>query len=117
MNAKRKTFTGFDLILILVLLGAGIGLFLFQRSRNTGNTVRIWSDNELLAEFPLSQDREFIVATELGTNTVVIEHGQVSVTDADCPDKLCEKMGAISKPGETVICLPHRLVVEVSDEK
>jgi hypothetical protein len=33
--------------------------------------------------------------------------------DADCPDKLCEKTGKISKNGETIVCLPHRVVVEI----
>ena len=33
--------------------------------------------------------------------------------DADCPDKLCEKTGKISKNGETIVRLPHRVVVEI----
>ena len=35
------------------------------------------------------------------------------MTDADCPDKLCVKTGRISKTGETIVCLPHRVVVEI----
>ncbi|MFR4337598.1 MAG: NusG domain II-containing protein [Lachnospira pectinoschiza] len=35
------------------------------------------------------------------------------MTDADCPDKLCVKTGMISKTGETIVCLPHRVVVEI----
>ena len=31
--------------------------------------------------------------------------------------KICEQMGLISKPGETIVCLPHKLIVEVSDGK
>ena len=48
-----------------------------------------------------------------GSNTVVIENGTVYMKDADCPDKLCEKTGKISKNGETIVCLPHRVVVEI----
>jgi len=35
------------------------------------------------------------------------------VTDADCPDRLCVKQRAISKQGETIVCLPHRLIVKI----
>ena len=33
--------------------------------------------------------------------------------DAECPDKLCMRQGAISRDGQTIVCLPHKLVVEV----
>ena len=34
--------------------------------------------------------------------------------DADCNDLVCVRsFGAISKPGETILCLPHKLIVEV----
>lgn len=113
----RKTFTLFDLLLIIFLLAAGLGFFFLQRSRSGGDKVLVWSDNELLVSFNLKENNRFVVSNDLGTNTVVIENGQAFVVDADCPDKICEQMEAISKPGETIVCLPHKLVVEVSDEK
>ncbi len=36
---------------------------------------------------------------------------------ADCPDKLCVKQGKISKSGESIICLPHKVVVKISAEE
>ena len=77
--------------------------------------VRVFQDNELVAELPLDRDDRFTVTTELGTNTIVVENRQAFVTDADCPDKICEQMGTISKPGEAIICLPHKLIAEVSN--
>ena len=50
---------------------------------------------------------------EGNVNTVVIRGGRASVVDANCPDKLCEGMGSVSKAGETIVCLPHKLVVTV----
>ncbi len=82
----------------------------------SGTMVNIYSKNEKIAELSLSRNDTFIVANELGTNTIRIENGQAYMTDADCPDKICEEMGRISKPGETIVCLPHQLVVEISDE-
>lgn len=48
-----------------------------------------------------------------GKNTIVVDGKEVYMTDADCPDKLCEKTGRISRTGETIVCLPHRVVVEI----
>ena len=112
---RRKAFTRMDLLLIIILLAAGGCLLFFRNRQVPGTVIRIISDNELLTELPLDRDDTFIVSNDLGTNTIIIENGQAHVIDADCPDKICEQMGLISKPGETIICLPHKLIVEVSD--
>jgi hypothetical protein len=49
-------------------------------------------------------------------NTLVIEGGRARIEAADCPDKLCVKQRAISKAGESIICLPHKLVIRISRE-
>ena len=48
---------------------------------------------------------------------IVIEKGEVYMEDADCPDKLCMKQGSISGTGQTIVCLPHKLVVTVENGK
>ena len=49
------------------------------------------------------------------TNTLVIENGKADMISADCPDKLCVNQHAISSNGETIVCLPNKVVVEVED--
>ena len=46
-------------------------------------------------------------------NVLVIENGAVHMESASCPDKLCVKQGTKSQVGETIVCLPHRLVATV----
>ena len=46
-------------------------------------------------------------------NTVEIKSGSVSVTDASCRNQVCVRHGAISRPGESIVCLPNRLVVTI----
>ena len=36
--------------------------------------------------------------------------------DADCPDKVCVKTGKIKNPGQTIVCLPHRTVIEITGD-
>ena len=46
-------------------------------------------------------------------NIVRIEKGRIRITDADCPDKVCVKTGWITQPGQSVICLPHKLIIKI----
>ncbi len=112
----QKSFTKTDLLLVIILLIAGGGLWIWKNQSTSGTVVNIYSKNERIADLPLNRNDTYIVANELGTNTIIIENGQAYMIDADCPDKICEEMGRISKPGETIVCLPHQLVVEISDE-
>jgi hypothetical protein len=35
------------------------------------------------------------------------------MAEADCPDGLCVKQHKIDKTGQTIVCLPHRVVIEI----
>lgn len=61
----------------------------------------------------LSEDATLEVATALGSNTIVVEDGAVRISAADCPRGDCTRQRAISRPGEQIICLPHRLWIEI----
>lgn len=66
------------------------------------------------AVLPLDEDRVLNVAGEL---TVVVKDKEVCVKNPSCPDKLCEKQGRISKPGEVIACLPGKVTVEITSEE
>lgn len=58
---------------------------------------------------------EFVISDENGGgNTIRIADGEISVVSADCPDKDCVRRGALRRTGESVVCLPHRLVIRIS---
>ena len=103
-----------DIKLLVVILAIGIAgmLVLHFCKGDTGKTVRITA-NGTEYTYDLDEDREIAVETDLGTNIVVIEDGFVYVREADCPDKICVHHVRISRVGETIVCLPHRLVVEI----
>ncbi len=53
------------------------------------------------------------VETEYGYNLIEIGDEKVRVLEADCPDKIDVKQGYISRIGETIVCLPNHLVIEI----
>ena len=46
-------------------------------------------------------------------NVLKISNGMAAVVEANCGDHTCIRTGAISREGETIVCLPHRMVVRV----
>lgn len=61
----------------------------------------------------LSDDVALEVTTAFGSNTIVVEDGAVRISAADCPQGDCTRQRAISRPGEQIICLPHKLWIEI----
>ena len=88
-----------------------IGIYCFSKH---GSEVTITVDGQLYGTYPLDQSMEIPVELDgRVANTVVIEDGKAFMKEADCPDRLCVHQGAIMRDKQTIVCLPHKLVVEV----
>jgi hypothetical protein len=74
----------------------------------------VHTENGVAAQLPLDADATETVETEYGTNVVCVSDGQVFVQEADCPGHDCMQQGRIETPGQTLVCLPHKLWVEVA---
>ncbi|HHY46806.1 MAG TPA: NusG domain II-containing protein [Firmicutes bacterium] len=46
-------------------------------------------------------------------NVVQIKDGRARILESNCPGKVCVKTGWISRPGQSIVCVPHRLVVRI----
>lgn len=113
---KKRLSIKNDLLLLILLLVIGLliplGYQLFHRT--AGNTVTITIDGELWRTLPLSTDTTIDIPGHGGTNTLCIKNGQASITEADCPDKLCVHQVSIQHNGESLVCLPHKVIVKVT---
>lgn len=97
------------IIALALLLWAAV--YLIDLSRSAGDTVYIYQDGRLVQEIKLSYIAE-PYTIDLGTNKVRVQPEGVSMESAHCPDKLCVKQGSISKSGESIICLPNKIIIE-----
>ena len=103
-----------DLILILAALLAGAAIFLMLHfAGRTGGAAEVVVDGKVVASYSLEEDGIYEVETPYGRNTVQIEDGKVSVIAADCPDLICVHHAPVYRNGESIICLPHKLLVRV----
>ena len=102
------------LIFAVIVIG---GLLLYRGlGRGEGTVAVISVDGEVLERIDLSKVRkpyDMDISTEYGHNTVHVEKDAISVSEADCPDKVCVYQGRLTGSGIPIICMPHRLVIEI----
>ena len=100
------------LVAVLMVLGGALALFLYA-TRRDGGYVSVQVDGERLMELFLRADTQVVLGSGEHTNTLVIENGTARVVEADCPDQICVSQGAVRYEGESIVCLPHKLVITV----
>ena len=102
----------FDIILIasLLVISGGACLFLFF-ARDAGDAVSVEVDGEVVGIYSLSRDGEYVLCD--GSNILEIKSGKAFMKSASCPDRTCVRSHAISNVGETIVCLPNRVIVSV----
>ncbi|MBQ8648821.1 MAG: NusG domain II-containing protein [Clostridia bacterium] len=99
-----------DYIIFLSIAFLGVALLFFNFfGKQTGKTVIITEKGETVYEGSLSDDK----TVTLSGNTVVIENGCAYIESANCKNQVCVNTGEISEKGETIVCTPNRVVVEV----
>lgn len=108
-----------DKILIVVIIVISLVSLGFVRNGAIGHKekyISIQVDGEEYKKIIFDKaliGKTIPIETEFGYNVIEIGDGEVRVIEADCPDKIDVLQGAISRPGEIIVCLPNRLVIEI----
>lgn len=111
-----------DLVLISVLLAAAL-IFLVPRwldgnesekNHNKPLTATITVDGELFKTVDLTEEEQVIeIKTDHGLNILKVHDYGIEMIEADCPDKVCLTFGFVNKSNQSIVCLPHKVLVEV----
>lgn len=108
----EKPFYVRDFVAVAMVLAVLIASIVMLTAKK-GGTVEVYVDGKLTYSYALDKNRTFEVDCDNGKNVVEIKDGKVSVIDADCNSRACVKSKAISKKGEQIVCLPHKLIVVI----
>lgn len=112
-----------DKILIGVLIILSIFSFWYIQNINkniNSQYVSVQVDGREIKQIDFATSDRVIhetIQTEYGRNVLEIGRDYVKVIEADCPDQLDVLQGAIDSPGQLIVCLPNRLIIEVRGEK
>lgn len=107
---KKRDFILIFMLLIAAAVSYGIWYF---RDAGERECVVVSVDKEQYAKYSLLDDGTYTIDIDGEYNIVKISSGYVSVTDASCPDKICVHEKAINKGGQSIICLPNKMVVTI----
>lgn len=120
ISLSKKNKIRNDVILAAVIVVIAVaGLLFINFTKVQGDKVVVKVNGVETHSYSLSENAQFEIKTgenNENINVVVIENGKVRVTEADCPDGICKKYRPISYVGETIVCLPHKVVVEIVSE-
>lgn len=115
---KRKYIADILLIIFLIISTGIISFFIYTEPNSDVLKVEVCVDGKVIKTYPLETDSAYDIKDKLSTgNTLVIENGKVYISDADCDDELCVKQGSIKRVNESIICLPHKLVVRITSDE
>lgn len=107
-------------ILLLILSFLPLAIFAYTQTSDPGATeyVSISHQGEEVARLELVADgerEEFVIENPEHDhyNKIVREGDTVFIEEANCTDQLCVRMQPIERVGQTLICLPNQLVVQI----
>lgn len=104
-----------DIFLAVMLVAAGLAMsYFFSFGRSSGDTLLITVNGETFGSYSLFEDREVVIERNRHTNKITIKNGTVSMDFSDCPGQDCVRQRAISQTGESIICLPHQILLEIT---
>lgn len=115
-----KVMKRLDVIIIGLLLVVSFVPYLMFKNKNKDiDTSKLYAivtvNGKVLAEIDLSakKDDEFLIETSEGNNKIVVHDGGISIVEADCSDGVCVHQGVAKRAGDMIVCLPHRVIIEV----
>lgn len=108
------------LFIAALLIVCAVGMFYLFVLRDSGDTVKVTVDGELYGIYSLSDNiqEDIVTGKDVSNlNRFVILDGKVYMEDASCPDGICVAHRPIFREGESIVCLPNKVVITVFTEK
>ena len=100
----------------ILVIALALFLIMHLTRSETGNQIQITVDGTVYGTYSLAKDQVIEVEENDFYNRIRIQDGEAYMEEANCPDGYCEEQGKIRGRTQTIVCLPHKLVVEVLDE-
>lgn len=111
-------------VILLVISFVPMAVFAMNQSKEEeGNKVIaiITQDGKVIREVDLTghtENEQFMIKGKgKQYNLIEVENEQIRIKEDNSPDQIGVKMGWKGIPGQTIICLPHKVLIEIVAEK
>ena len=108
----RATYYDYLLAAVIVILFAA-PLFSFFKSTAAPVKAVVYKDNVEIKQLVLAQD----AVVQVGGMRIEVKGGKVHVLSTDCKNQICAHEGWISEPGQSLVCLPNKVVVDIPADR
>ena len=110
----KEFFKKSDIILMISIIIAGIVSSIYiSLGKTSGDSIEIKVDNHIYGVYSLNKNRSIVVNENGNKNIVKIEDGHAKMSYASCKNQVCVHHSSISKVGESIICLPNKVIIKV----
>ncbi len=96
-----------------ILISAIFSVVFIKYLQSMGKFAVITVNSEIVKEIDLqaAENKTF----QIENITIEIKDSKIRVLSSDCPDKICMHKGFISHTGESIICMPNKLIIEIKE--
>ncbi|MBQ9014536.1 MAG: NusG domain II-containing protein [Firmicutes bacterium] len=114
-SAAMTMFRPADIILAVGLIVIGFAMsFFLAFGKDDGAQVTVRTGGELYGVYSLDEDQTVTIKQGSRENEFEIRDGTVRMLHANCHNHDCIQQGSISRTGETIVCLPNKVVLEIT---
>ncbi len=108
--------TVIDVALVGLILFFSIGAILYTKLGLNAQLPKVpeayvYQEGKLVKSLRLDKDQEIIILN--GEMLIEIKEGRIRVRESDCPRKICVNTGWIKTPGQVIVCVPNKVLVEI----
>jgi hypothetical protein len=116
---KELRLRPLDGVLLVLLVGLSfLPIFLFSAKNTAATEAQIKVHGKLIKTLDLSVNQDWSYESKSGEiNKVQVKDKKVRVYEANCPDQIDVDTGWKSKNGDSIVCLPHSFVIELTGGK
>ncbi|AWN32865.1 NusG domain II-containing protein [Lactobacillus helsingborgensis] len=118
MEILKRLKPGDFLIVVILLIISFTPFFMVHNSKKEGNQVIaiVKVNNRQVKKLSLDHDQKWQYQRDGKINILQVKNHKIRAIDANCKDQVCVKEGWKSKSGDTIVCLPHKFLVELKNE-
>jgi hypothetical protein len=118
-HSQIMKFKKGDFIVILVLVAAVLSWFAVNKLGESKyeRQIVIETNGSVYKTIPMSmgmKPQDIYIELENGKHIdIVVDENGAYVKSVECPDKVCQKTGLVSRVGQSIVCLPNKVVVYI----
>jgi hypothetical protein len=98
---------------ILVLAGAYFLQSAMVNSTGANSIAIIEINGEIKYRIDLKESKDYILEDFDNPVKVTVRDHRIAVTENDCSQKVCIRMGYISRPGQMIACVPKKILIYI----